>query len=102
MIISENSIALMSVDDGEGASAGVLRLPVSCQLAEPLTIHFHIDGLLDALHPFPKQEVTLHIAKSGVAFITTAGYGPADHPPALWATTTSKPRDPSNSPPPVA
>lgn len=102
MTISANSIALMSVDDGEGATAGALRVPVSCHLAAPLTIHFHIDGLLDALHPFSKQEVSLHIAKSGVAFITTADYSPADHPPALWATTTTKPHDPSHSPPPVA
>lgn len=102
MVIAENSIDLMSVDDGEGATIGALLVPISFQVAEPLTIHFHIDGLLDALDPFPKQEVTLHIAKSGLAFITTAGYRPADHPPALWATTTSKPRDPSHSPPPVA
>lgn len=102
MVISASSIDLMSVQDGEGAAIGALQVPISCQIAEPLTVHFHINGLLDALDPFPKHEVTLHIAKSRLAFITTAGYGPSDHPPALWATTTSKPRDPSHSPPPVA
>ena len=99
MIISSASIDLMWVDDGEGASTGALRVPVNCQIAEPVTVHFHIDGLLDALDPFPKQDVTLNIAKSRLAFITTAGYGTTDHPPALWAMTISAPRGPSHSPP---
>lgn len=101
VIISDSSIDLISVENGEGATIGALQVPASCQITEPLTVHFHLDGLLAALDPFPKQEVTLHIGKSIHAFLTTACYMPTGRPPVLWVTTTYKPRDPSDSPSPV-
>jgi hypothetical protein len=96
---SSTGLDLRSVDDHESAATGTLKVPTQGQIAQPLVAHFHIDGLLKALTPFRRQEVTLHIAEDGaVLFITTPGYGPADQPPALWATSTATPREPSLSP----
>jgi hypothetical protein len=90
--ITDDGLRLSSLRDGESAGTGTLRVAAHSNTSEPFVVHVGVRNFLRGLEGFAKNEVTLHAGSRKIVYLTTPGYRPEDHPPALWVLPMAEPR----------